>query len=392
MNKAATAKTIVAITASVIVGALWFQCGPSGGIELGGHAGTVSVSRSAGAAGSHAGGGGGTVAAGSGGAIIDLPPLGGAGGSSSSSTFVTPTSPDANCGTQTKNPTPRPVDLLLVLDRSGSMAQDIATDTACTGGGRATCSPKWPAMTTSLNQVLSSSSTGVQWGLKFFGSPNKPACTVDPGAEVGVGPGTAAKIQAQMNGTSPADNTPTMAAINAAVTYFGTVNDGLGHYILLATDGLPNCDPGTSGTSTDTSIQDAADAIAAALSAGVKTYVVGIGSSAGNLDKFAQAGGTDHYFPATSPDELTAALSSIVVAVASCTFTMGKVPPDPANIGVYLDKNTKVPLGASDGYSLAADNVTVTLNGSYCDGLKNRTYQVVQVFFGCPGSPPPPYM
>gem|GEM_PF-6530605 len=26
--------------------------------------------------------------------------------------------------------------------------------------------------------------------------------------------------------------------------------------------------------------------------------------------------------------------------------------------------------------------------GSYCDGLKNGTYQVVEVYFGC-GAPPP---
>ena len=116
--------------------------------------------------------------------------------------------------------------------------------------------------------------------------------------------------------------------------------------------------------------------------------MVGIGAQTGNLDNFASAGGTGNYFPATSPDQLTAALSSIVVAVASCTFTMTQAPDDPSNLGVYLDKNTKVPRDASDGYSLASDNLTVTFNGSYCDGLKNGTYQVVQVFFGCPGSDP----
>ena len=141
---------------------------------------------------------------------------------------------------------------------------------------------------------------------------------------------------------------------------------------------------------TNTSVQDAANAIAAALNrpASRPTWWAS-DRRAGNLDNFAQAGGTGNYFPATSPDQLTAALSSIIVAVASCTFTMAAAPPDPSNLGVYLDKNTKVPLDASNGYSLGADGVTVTFNGSYCDGLKNGTYQVVQVFFGCPGAPPP---
>ena len=47
-----------------------------------------------------------------------------------------PTRPISSCGTQIGNLTAQPVDLLLVLDRSGSMADDIATDKVCTGGWR----------------------------------------------------------------------------------------------------------------------------------------------------------------------------------------------------------------------------------------------------------------
>jgi von Willebrand factor type A domain. len=301
-----------------------------------------------------------------------------------------PASVDVNCGTQTKDPTPQPVDLLLVLDRSGSMTSDIATDTDCSGRNPpANCTARWPTMTASLTQVLAVSPAGVQWGLKFFTSPRGQTCTVNAGADVAVGPSTAAQIQTAIAGTSPGNQTPTTAAINAAVAYFKTVNDGLAHYILLATDGQPNCDPGTSSSVTTTSVANTVAAIKAAFDAGIKTYVIGLGPSTGNLDNFAAAGGTGTYFLATSPDALTAALSSIVVAVASCAFTMPAAPPDPSNLGVYLDKVNKVPLDTSDGYSLSADNLTVTFNGSYCDGLKNGTYQVVQVFFGCPGEPPP---
>jgi len=35
-----------------------------------------------------------------------------------------------------------------------------------------------------------------------------------------------------------------MARIKAAVAYFNTLNDGLPHYILLATDGEPNSTQG----------------------------------------------------------------------------------------------------------------------------------------------------
>jgi len=63
---------------------------------------------------------------------------------------------------------------------------------------------------------------------------------------------------------------------------------------------------------------------------------------------------------------------------------MAAVPPDPGNLGVYLDNGTRVPLDQSNGYSLATDNLTITLNGSYCDGIRAGTYQLIQVFFGCP--------
>jgi hypothetical protein len=387
---------MTSIAASLLTAALWIRCSPapavgelptSNGGAGGGTTSALSPNGGGGDSGTSGGAGGVSV-------IITLPPVGGAGGAASSSTVeIVPASADVNCGIQTQDPTPQPVDLLLVLDRSGSMSNDIATDSACSGGGRGRdagpCTTKWSTMTTSLDQVLAASPAGVQWGLKFFTSPKGQTCTVNAGADVPVGAGTAAQIQAQIAGNSPANSTPTTAAINAAVAYFGTVNDGLAHYILLATDGQPNCDPGTSGTVSATSVANTVAAIAAAAAAGIKTYVIGIGPSTGNLDNFAAAGGTGTYFPATSPDALTAALSSIVVAVASCSFTMPSAPPDPSNLGVYLDKSTKVPLDPSDGYSLSPDNLTVTFNGSYCDGLKNGTYQVVQVFFGCPGEPPP---
>jgi hypothetical protein len=108
------------------------------------------------------------------------------------------------------------------------------------------------------------------------------------------------------------------------------------------------------------------------------------------LDNFATAGGTGTYFPATSPGDLTNALSAIAGAVASCVFTMDAAPPDPSNLGVYLDKGTKVPPDTLNGYSLGADGVTVTFSGTFCDGIKNGTYHVMQVFFGCPGGPSPP--
>jgi len=390
MNKLATVRTMASVSAAMLGGVVFLQCGPVQPIQISSATGGFNSGASNGA-GSLAGGASGAGGAKSGGGI-NLVPTPGADGSAEPFNLgldAPPASAETNCGVQTQNPSPQAVDLLVVLDRSSSMSYDMTTDVACVGRGA--CTTKWSTMTNSLAQVLATSPAGVQWGLKFFTSPGTSGkCTVSPGAEVGVGPGTATKIQSAMTSNSPGNQTPTTAAINAAVAYYKTVNDGLAHYILLATDGQPNCDPGTSSDINDTTKLNAANAIAAALTtANIKTYVIGIGLSVGSLDNFAQAGGTGNYYPATSPDALTAALNSIIVSVASCSFKMSATPDDPGNLGVYLDKDNKVPLDATNGYSLGTDNVTVTFNGSYCDGIKDGTYQVVQVFFGCPGQAPP---
>jgi hypothetical protein len=301
-----------------------------------------------------------------------------------------PANPDANCGTQTSNMSQQPADLLLVLDRSGSMSDDIASNSSCTGkNAPANCATRWSTITTALTQVLTSSPAGVQWGLKFFTSTDGGSCGVDPGADVAVGPNTTAQIQAAIAGATPGGQTPTTAAITAALAYLQTVNDGLTHYILLATDGQPNCDPGNSTSTTTAVVTNTSNEIAVAAAAGVNTYVIGIGPSAGNLTSFATAGKTGQYYPASSPDALTAALSSIAGQVASCVFKMSAAPQDPTNIGVYLDKTTKVPLDGTNGYTLGTDNVTVTFTGTYCTGITAGTYKLVQVYFGCTGFPPP---
>ena len=311
--------------------------------------------------------------------------------STSVSTGDNPTPSDVdggNCGITTSNLTQQPADLLLVLDRSGSMNDDIASDASCTGANApANCTTRWSTMTTALNQVLTTSPAGVEWGLKFFTSPGGGNCTVNAGADVPI-PATAAQVQAAIAPLSPGSQTPTTAAINAAVAYYGTVTDGRSHFILLATDGQPNCDPGTTATVSDTSVADAAAAITTAYNAGIKTYVIGIGPSAGNLTNFAAAGGTTDYFPATSPDQLTAALSNIATAVASCVFNLGKAPPDPTNVVVEFngDPNQRAPYDPTQtngwNYTSPADT-SIQLYGSWCDGVTSGKYKTAEVLMGC---------
>jgi hypothetical protein len=306
---------------------------------------------------------------------------------------------DANCGSATSTATRQPADVLLVLDRSGSMDYSIAEDCYCTqptggGGGQvcsntSNCTKRWPSLTSAVDATLTATTGSINWGLKLYSSTGN-GCTVSNGVEVAISGTSVSTIQTQIGNTSPGGNTPTAQAITAATTYLKTVNDNNNRVILLATDGEPNC---ASGGSSTPNVQATVDAITAAKSAGFLVYVIGIGPQAAltNLQSFAVAGGTGNYYPATSPQDLATAFSSISKAVTTCTFTSPTAPPDVNNVAVYMDK-TLVQKDSANGWSFGANNQTFVLNGSSCDKITSGAASNVQILFGCPGdiTPPPP--
>ena len=297
-----------------------------------------------------------------------------------------------NCGTFAAPVSQVPVDLLVVLDRSGSMTSALADETQC-DSTTTTCTQRWVAMREAMSKVLTTAPASIHWGLKFFSTADAvdPAgivpegCLVTPGVEVPVAPDNTAALLSKMGGTIPNFNTPTRAAVAAAVAYFKTLNDGRTHNILLATDGQPNCaELGPYATTLD--LPATLDTIAAANAQGIKVYVIGVGPSAGNLDSMAQKGGTGNFYPTLSPQALSSALSTIAGLVASCQFSLSSPPPNPAHIGVYLDK-TLVGRDDPNGWSLT-NNTQVVFGGTACAKIKSGTYQRVDVLFGCADNPP----
>jgi hypothetical protein len=228
---------------------------------------------------------------------------------------------------------------------------------------------------------------GINWGLELFADPNDHSsqqCSVAATPQVPIGANTAAAIQQVLASVTPASSTPTAAAIKNATAYLKTVSDSSKKAILLATDGEPNCGSGR-GSSND--LPNTLTAIAAAATAGFPVYVVGIGPSVTSMDSMAKSGGTSTYYPAGSPQELNDALAAISKVVASCSFSSSTAPPDPSLVYVYVDKKL-VDKNASNGWAFGADNSTIVLHGSVCDGVMAGTSKLVEIVFGCPGVPP----
>lgn len=183
--------------------------------------------------------------------------------------------------------------------------------------------------------------------------------------------------------------TPTRAAVDAAVSYLKTVNDGNSKYILLATDGEPNCGSGSSTSTSD--LPATVTAVQNAVAAGYKVFVIGVGPQAANLTSLAQAGGTDKFYSALTPDDLSSALAAIVgTVVASCTYELTSAPVVPDAVGVFIDK-ALIPQSDSDGWGYAAgSSTTIHINGSYCDDLKNGRKNLVEIFLPCKPTDPIP--
>jgi len=172
-------------------------------------------------------------------------------------------------------------------------------------------------------------------------------------------------------------------------------------YIVLATDGLPNC-PVSGSTTTDDSTA-AIQAVTAGRMAGIPTFVIGIATTGGmaenTLNMMAveggrpQAGQPTMYYSVTSKLEFATALQAVVWATSTCSFV---VPPPPTSDGTTsradisvngTDPNgssSTIPQDANNGWTYAdAGMKAILLHGSACDAWQAKVITAVTIVFHC---------
>lgn len=305
---------------------------------------------------------------------------------------------------------PQVPDMMIVLDRSGSMTE-----------GR-----RWVPSVSALKRVTQELQSQIAFGLAMF-----PAPPADPGMVIGdafaclgapdpqmcldaidaaaCAPGgiitpiaidNAAAIAQVLDQTTPAGGTPTPETLQTLVGAFANQSvdpDSLPpvKYILLVTDGQPTCPMGKGSDVTPEDIAASNAAMEALTAAGVKTYVIGYDTNTpGNealaqvLDGFAQRGGTGDtmHRPVEDEDSLLAVLQSIASELVSCTYVLDNPPRAAAFVRVLLD-GAQINLDDPNGWVLVGDR-TVEVQGAACDQLRSTGSHSIEVTVQCTVVPP----
>jgi hypothetical protein len=362
----------------------------------------------------------------------------------------------SHCGESRIQATKRPVNLLLLIDRSKSMdspprdasagplgAAGASGDAGGAAGasgasGAASEVTKWELLKDQLVDSLGKAKQDLSYGMLLFPDSDEVElsdllCEMSSGStvQVPVTQGTQAivEIDAVLGETPPAGNTPTAAALGRALEYFTT---GQGsqlegdNYVLLATDGGPNCDfetscepdaciPNIAGVdcggpdanccqyAPDQCVDDeaTADALDALREASVKTFIVGIPGSelfSGFLDEFADAGGmartptsdAPHRYYKVEADGNMQGLSDVLIEITGsliqrCDLQLEEEPPDLAKLNVYVDGDV-VPQEGDDGWRVEGSTSppTVHIQGETCRHIETKGVESVSIQYGCP--------
>jgi hypothetical protein len=301
-----------------------------------------------------------------------------------------PLMPDGNCGAQMQQISVvnlgDPPDLLIVLDRSGSMSAPPPVFPPI-------FTPKWNIMRDGLHTVTVAKDQQIKFGLLEF--PSDDNCAADATPEVPIMLGSSGPIASYFAGRSPNGNTPAHIGLSSALAYFNSIPvNSAGRYVLFATDGLPNCSGGDPNTASNTETIAAVTALAGA---GIPTYVLGFGTSIlGDptvLNDAAVAGGKPRpgatkYYEANNANDLNQALNAIAggVILPSCSYQLSSLPPIPDDVTVTVN-GVAVPRSTmhTDGWDYYPDAMTITFFGSYCTQIMSGAITDVSFVYGCPG-------
>ena len=260
----------------------------------------------------------------------------------------------------------RRAEVIFVIDRSTSMLWNLEGDVA--GPGETS---RWEILRAALEDVLDDTEHLLEYGAKFFpleigpGEEVDPetACTNDPGVDLRPAPENLSALLRFFETTTPVGGTPTATALSETGGFLeDNSRDGVAQFIVLATDGGPNCNPAAqvedctctgppeycldpSGGFFNCLDDERTLAVIESIFAdrGVPVFVIGIENPlrpdlADFLDEMAVEGGRPRpddggrrFYNVRREGDLHDALDAVSGSIARCLFTVSpEVADDPA--------------------------------------------------------------
>jgi hypothetical protein len=314
-----------------------------------------------------------------------------------------------------------PPNVMLVLDKSGSM---VANSWDHDGDAMTPTITRWNSLHNVATFILNGFDAQINFGATLFPSLaaqavyGANACPVQAMPEVAVAPMSGMDILAAIPAATGEESlingaTPATAGINTALAHLQTLDPAIQRFIIFITDGAANCsaDSMTSAEYMENYDTHLPEAVAAALTAEVPTFVVGIdikdvetgvgndGSPQANtyqkLNEVADAGGkarpgAEKFYNAANETELQMALQDIAGAVISCTIPLDP-PPDMMQMNyveITINNMVYTPVtdcATEDGfiYSNLPALDEITLCGAACDEFK-AAMGILEAKYGCP--------
>ncbi len=292
-----------------------------------------------------------------------------------------------DCGGREFGTTRLAPNMLIVLDRSGSMS------------GRIDGVTRWDVAKEAIEEVTTRFDASVRFGLATYSACLSGGCSAGS-VVVPIADENAPAINAFLrpligdgsrDGSSPRylcdSGVPETTTGKTLLSFVGeaSLQDATrANTILLVTDGEE------SGSCTEGGAQDGPSGAAALFSqaTSVRTYVVGFSRDvdAGELNAVSEAGGTGTYFAADDAATLVDALSRIAADVATCEYRLDEAPPNEDELYVYFnDDPSGVANEAMNGWTYDAGSMTLTFHGEACRAITAGEVDDIDVVFGCEG-------
>jgi Mg-chelatase subunit ChlD len=307
------------------------------------------------------------------------------GGASSTGEGPTP------CQVEKTSIEPTPSDVLLVLDKSGSMSMQKWDHD---DNPQTPTVTRWNSLHGVVESIVTKFNKTVNFGVKLYpkidaGSyEDVGACIVNPGVEVEVAPMNAVKVLAGIPAAEfpVLGGTPMETGLKEAYKYLQALDPNKQRFALMVADGE------ISKTCAGEVYKEALGAVKGAHDMGIPTYVVGIDVDpmvSADLQSLAIAGGKSNpnnpqgFYETTSQIELQAALQQIVDDTLSCVIDVTPEPSEPELFEVWIGKNqvaAAADCAKDSGWVWTKPHAQIELCGQACLDLK-KSGQVEARYF-----------